>query len=64
MIRPSNSRPIRSFKEFLEHGGEPEVLCKSKIYIEDISGSQKRTKIKELEQLRFQFFPPTPTVSR
>ena len=43
------SRTIRTFREFLEKG-EPEVLCKSKIYIEDISGSQKRTKMKELER--------------
>jgi len=50
MIRPSNTRPIRSFKEFLEHG-EPEHLCKSHIYVEDLSGSQKRTKMKELERL-------------
>ena len=50
MIRPSNTRPIRSFKEFLEHG-EPEHLCKSHIYVEDLSGNQKRTKMKELERL-------------
>ena len=42
-------RTIRTFRKFLEKGA-PEVLCKSRIYIEDISGSQKRTKMKELER--------------
>ena len=44
------NRTIRTFKEWLLHG-EPEVLTKSKIYIEDLSGNQKRTKIKELQKL-------------
>ena len=43
-------RNIRTFKEWLKHG-EPEPLIKSHIYVEDISGSQKGTKIKELERL-------------
>jgi len=42
-------RTIRTFRQFLEHG-EPEHLCKSHIYVEDLSGSQKRTKMKELER--------------
>ena len=41
---------VRCFREFLEHG-EPEHLCKSHIYVEDLSGNQKRTKMKELERL-------------
>ena len=43
-------RSIRTFREWLIHG-EPEVLTKSKIYIEDLSGNQKRTKISELQKL-------------
>ena len=43
-------RSIRTFREWLIHG-EPEVLTKSKIYIEDLSGNQKRTKISELQRL-------------
>ena len=43
-------RNIRTFKQFLEHG-EPEVLVKSKIYIEDLSGREKTTKIILLKQL-------------
>ena len=43
-------RTIRTFRQFLEHG-EPEHLCKSHIYVEDLSGNQKRTKMKELERL-------------
>ena len=41
---------VRCFREFLEHG-EPEHLCKSHIYVEDLSGNQKKTKMKELERL-------------
>ena len=48
--RIQRMRTIRTFRQFLENG-EPEVLCKSKIYIEDLSGNQKRTKIKELQKL-------------
>ena len=44
------SRTIRTFREFLEKG-EPEVLTKSKIYIEDLSGNKKIIKIKELQKL-------------
>ena len=44
------SRTIRTFKEWLIHG-EPEVLTKSKIYIEDLSGNKKIIKIKELQKL-------------
>ena len=43
-------RTIRIFREFLEKG-EPEVLTKSKIYIEDLSGNKKIIKIKELQKL-------------
>ena len=43
-------RTIRTFREFLEKG-EPEVLTKSKIYIEDLSGNKKIIKIKELQKL-------------
>ena len=43
-------RTIRTFKEWLEYG-EPEVLTKSKIYIEDLSGNKKIIKIKELQKL-------------
>ena len=43
-------RTIRTFKEWLIHG-EPEVLTKSKIYIEDLSGNKKIIKIKELQKL-------------
>ena len=48
-------RTIRTFKKWLELGAEPEVLTKSKIYIEDLSGNQKRTKIKELQKLLTNF---------
>ena len=44
------SRNIRTFKQFLEYG-EPEVLVKSKIYIEDLSGREKTTKIILLKRL-------------
>ena len=43
-------RNVRTYKEWLELG-EPEVLTKSKIYIEDLSGNQKIIKIKELYKL-------------
>ena len=43
-------RTIRTFKEWLEYG-EPEVLTKSKIYIEDLSGREKTTKIILLKRL-------------
>ena len=43
-------RSIRTFREWLIHG-EPEVLTKSKIYIEDLSGNKKIIKIKELQKL-------------
>ena len=43
-------RNIRTFKQFLEYG-EPEVLVKSKIYIEDLSGREKTTKIILLKRL-------------
>ena len=43
-------RNIRTFRQFLEHG-EPEHLCKSHIYVEDLSGNQKKTKMDELEKL-------------
>ena len=45
---------IRTFRQFLEHG-EPEHLCRSHIYVEDLSGNQKRTKVKELETLLQKF---------
>ena len=43
-------RNIRTFKQFLEYG-EPEVLVKSKIYIEDLSGREKTTKTILLKRL-------------
>ena len=43
-------RTIRTFRQFLEYG-EPEVLTKSKIYIEDLSGREKTTKIILLKRL-------------
>ena len=43
-------RTIRTYKKWLELG-EPEHLVKSNIYIEDLSGNQKRMKIKELQKL-------------
>ena len=43
-------RNIRTFRQFLEHG-EPEHLCSSHIYVEDLSGNQKKTKMDELEKL-------------
>tara|TARA_B100000959_G_C14694004_1_gene505957 strand:- start:129 stop:644 length:516 start_codon:yes stop_codon:yes gene_type:complete len=50
-------RTIRTFKKWLELG-EPEVLVKSKIYIEDLSGGEKTKKIVLLKQLLkdFDFF--------
>ena len=47
-------RTIRTFRQFLENG-EPEHLCKSHIYVEDLSGNQKRTKMKELGTLLQKF---------
>jgi len=44
------TRTIRSFKEWLEKG-EPEHLVKSSVYLEDLSGSKKQLKIKELNKL-------------
>ena len=50
-------RTIRTFKKWMELG-EPEVLVKSKIYIEDLSGGEKTKKIVLLKQLLkdFDFF--------
>jgi hypothetical protein len=47
-------RTIRTFKQFLQYG-PPEHLCKSHIYVEDLSGNQKRIKIKELQKLLTNF---------
>mgnify|MGYP005661634433 FL=1 len=43
-------RNVRTFKKWLELG-EPEHLVKSKIYIEDLSGREKKTKIVLLKRL-------------
>jgi len=43
-------RTIRTFKEWLELG-EPEVLVKSNIYVEDLSGREKSTKTILLKRL-------------
>jgi hypothetical protein len=50
-------RNVRTFKKWLELG-EPEVLTKSKIYIEDLSGRDKTSKISLLKRLLqdFDFF--------
>ena len=47
MIRPSNTKPILSFREFLEHG-TPEHLCDKSIY-EDTSINQNKKKLRDLE---------------
>ena len=50
-------RNVRTFKKWLELG-EPEHLVKSKIYIEDLSGRDKTSKISLLKRLLqdFDFF--------
>ena len=43
-------RTIRTFKEWLKYG-PPEVLVKSNIYVEDLSGREKTTKTILLKRL-------------